>query len=470
MTRFKGRFISILMASALVFSFPASVYAEEAEAETEAVTEAADSEAESAAEEESSAIEVAVASSTRDGVEIPAYITLPENYDAEGSYPFVIMIHGHGGNHNEWGGYDAISDGLAASGVIVATLDFSGCGNSTESFQLNTMTNMKADVADVISYVLETYSVDESKIGAFGYSMGGRIVLEMILEETCSFATIELVAPAEDNEDLKNLFGGAEAWEEMKAAAQENGYVDFTTVYGQEQELSIEWFEDLEKYDGLAEQAAEKYTGNSLVIWATDDAAVSPSVSEEVAAILGSSIVNTYADGHSYSFYGSDDYTVSAVNSASVNYFVNEFFANMGATDGYVRDITEDGSLILTVTADELLESGYAYGDELTVMIDGTDYTVVFSEAAVDGEATDDGEAADGSETAVDSEAADDGEDAGGTEKLALYAEDGLLVLTSISGDFAADNGIAVNETAEDGSVEWYYSDPAAIPVTVSIQ
>ena len=52
-----------------------------------------------------------------------------------------------------------------------------GLRYNEESFQLNTMTNMKADVLDVIDYVCKNYAVDKTRIGAFGYSMGGRISL-----------------------------------------------------------------------------------------------------------------------------------------------------------------------------------------------------------------------------------------------------------------------------------------------------
>lgn len=85
-----------------------------------------------------------VPSTLREGAEIPAYITTPKGYKADGSFPFVVMIHGHGGNHNESDGFDKISNGLAEQGFVVATLDLPGCGKSKESFQLNTMTNMKA--------------------------------------------------------------------------------------------------------------------------------------------------------------------------------------------------------------------------------------------------------------------------------------------------------------------------------------
>ena len=83
-----------------------------------------------------------VPSTLREGAEIPAYITTPKGYKADGSFPFVVMIHGHGGNHNEFEGFDKISNGLAEQGFVVATLDLPGCGKSKESFQLSTMTNI----------------------------------------------------------------------------------------------------------------------------------------------------------------------------------------------------------------------------------------------------------------------------------------------------------------------------------------
>lgn len=384
--------------------------------------------------------EVAVASTTRTGAQIPAYVTLPVDYSADKTYPMVILCHGHGGNHNEWGGFDKITDGLARQGIIAVTLDYPGCGASTESFRLNTMTNMKADTLDVINYVLNTYKADKSNVGIFGYSMGGRITLELLAEKKFSFAAVELVAPAEDTEDLKGLFGGKEAWETMKAEARKNGYVSFTTIYGQEQELSSGWFADLEKYaDGLAEAAVKNYTGSSLVVYATNDEAVSPAVSAGVASVLGSAVVNTYADGHSYSFYGSDAYTVSATNESSVNFFAGELLGAKTGITGYVAAVEKYGNLDLTIPASALTKAGYAYGDIVTVTIGGKAYEMPFCTAYSD----------------VDQ----------GT--MVLRASGDTLIVAINMGDFATTNGIATKVTLEDKSIQWYYN--AGAPVTVSI-
>ena len=270
-----------------------------------------------------SALDVSVPSSSRSGVSIPAYLTLPADYDDTLSYPFVIMLHGHGGNHNEFGGYDPISDGLAENGYVVATLDFSGCGASTESFKLNTMTNMKSDIKDVVSYVSDNYNIDSERIGAFGYSMGGRLILELISEGYDVFSAVELVAPAEDLEDLKGLFGGHDNWEVLRAEAEENGYVDYTTIYAT-LPLSIEWFNDLEaNYDGLVEKAAPAFDIPVMVMWSLNDETVSPSVSENVADVLGALAVRLPFGGHQYGFYNTDPFVQNTTFHSSIGWFMD---------------------------------------------------------------------------------------------------------------------------------------------------
>lgn len=229
----------------------------------------------------------------------------------------------------------------------------------------------------------------------------------------------------------------------MKAKANEKGYAEFTTKYGQHQQLSKEWFADLEKYsDGLVEKAAENYTGDSLVIWATNDEAVSPSVSSAVATTLGSATLNTYADGHSYSFYGTTEYTISTVNNGSVNYFVNELKTNETRIHGYVQSIAKYGNLELTIPGSELDKAGFEYGDLLKITVDGKEFTVPYGTNYSD-------------------------VDQGST---ILRNSDGHLTLAINMGDFAGKNGIATKKTNEDKTYEWYYAAETNIPAVVTIE
>ncbi len=252
-------------------------------------------------------------------VQVPATVEIP---DGDGPFPMVVLAHGHGGSKDENIGFGAIAEALKAEGIASIRMDFSGCGESTESFQLNTLTNMKQDVLNAVAYLTDNYAIDTANVGLFGYSMGGRVALELLGENAYPFTAVALLAPANSTEDLKKLFGGTENWEVLKATAEENGYADFTTIYGQQQQLSKEWFEDLDKVSDPAATAAENYSGPALVIYAKDDEAVSPSVSAGVAAELLAEVVQATGDSHSYGFYSDKTDVLNTVVNGVASFFL----------------------------------------------------------------------------------------------------------------------------------------------------
>ena len=271
-------------------------------------------------------IETTTASTTREGVEIPTYVTLPADFDAEKEYPMAVCIHGHHGNHNEWGGYDAVTNGVAENGIIAVTLDFAGCGASTEGYENNAMPCMCADVLDVVNAMKAQYKI--SKIGVMGYSMGGRIVCQMMAEDMLIPDTIVFVAPAVAGDVMINACGGIDTWNEGKQYCTETGEMySFMGPYG-EQLLSLAYFEGIEAYgDELASLAAAKYQGNSLMICADNDTSVPVEDSLAVAELFGSTILRTNLCGHSYSFYGTDTAVNNALNAGIITFFTNELVA-----------------------------------------------------------------------------------------------------------------------------------------------
>jgi len=162
------------------------------------------------------------------GVQIPATVVVPDGVE---SYPLVVLIHGHGGSREENVGFAVVADALAAQGIATVRMDFPGCGESTESFQMNCQSNMKADVVAAIEYMKANYHV--TKIGLFGYSMGGRIALEMVAEGATPDA-ICLLAPA--TQAGNQILGDADSFEEMRAVAEKEGFIVYTTIYGQVQD------------------------------------------------------------------------------------------------------------------------------------------------------------------------------------------------------------------------------------------
>ena len=266
-------------------------------------------------------LEVGVESTTREA-SIPAYFLIPEGTPDS----VVVLIHGHHGNHNEWGGYDVVAKGLAENGILVAELDFPGCGASAEDYHLNAMSYMCNDVLDVINYAKDNYNV--TKVGAMGYSMGGRIVCQMLIEDMGEIDSIAFVAPAVSLADMVKMFGGQENYDMMKETIKgTDDMYPFPGAYG-EQLLSNEFFADLEKYgEDMAQMAAEKYDGKSLTIYSTDDFIVDPAVSQSAADAFGSTVITVSDLGHSYSFYGEDPTTVNALNTALVSFFTADLAA-----------------------------------------------------------------------------------------------------------------------------------------------
>jgi len=227
------------------------------------------------------------------GVQIPATIMLPQE-----CCPIVIFAHGHGGNRYERQGFPTIAEALARQGIGSIRVDFAGCGDSTEPFTDNCLTTMKEDVRSAIRVAKEELSA--SAIGLFGYSMGGRVVLELLAEGEEVQAVSMLAPAAETTALIKTIFHDFDA---MHETAKQEGFYPFT----QTEHLSPAWFEDMLRYDDPAAAAAKVYHGPSQVIWAQDDAAVLPHVCAHTAEVLSAQAVDASGRNHSYGFGAEDD-------------------------------------------------------------------------------------------------------------------------------------------------------------------
>ena len=259
------------------------------------------------------------------GVKVPATLVLPKG---EGPFPLVVILHGHGDSRNE-PGFVNVAFSLASQGIASFRMDFPGCGDSTEDFSLNTQSNMKQDVINGLTHVIHNYPIDTDNVGAFGYSMGGRLTLELIAEDSFRFKSIVLLAPAADTDNLRLLFGGRAGWDQLKKEAESStdGVAIFTTWYGRVERLSRQWFADLERYEGnsLATEAAGKFAGPSLVIYSINDEAVAPGVSEAVADVLKAQVVVAPAGGHNYGSNTNDKMILELVKTATTAFFMYSY-------------------------------------------------------------------------------------------------------------------------------------------------
>jgi len=110
---------------------------------------------------------------SRDGVDIPAYLTTPL---AAGPRPLVVMPHG-GPELRDSLDWDFFAQALAAQGWLVLQPNFRGSGSYGRSFvaagEGHWGDRMQDDIDDCVQHVLDSGRVDKSRVAIFGGSYGG---------------------------------------------------------------------------------------------------------------------------------------------------------------------------------------------------------------------------------------------------------------------------------------------------------
>jgi len=222
------------------------------------------------------------------GVEVPVTYVYPVAVHPH-RFPLVVMAHGHGGSRNESGSFTRVAEELGARGIASIRMDFPGCGDSTESFTKNNLGNMLEDIEASRVYAVARPEIDTDRVGLFGWSMGGRLVL-MLSERNDDFKAIATWAPAASPGagSMIRFLGGASQFAAMKARAARDGHVPFTTRWGQHQDLGLKFFTDMEKSNPL--RHLEQFRGSLLVVYGDKDDVVLPAAAESAIAAASHSV------------------------------------------------------------------------------------------------------------------------------------------------------------------------------------
>ncbi|UCF21191.1 MAG: prolyl oligopeptidase family serine peptidase [Gemmatimonadota bacterium] len=116
----------------------------------------------------------------RDGLEIPAYLTVPRGADRR-DLPLVVLPHGGPWARDIWG-YDPYTQFLANRGYAVLQPNFRGSTGYGKMF-LNAGNKewgtgaMQHDITDGVKYLIDQGIADPARIGIFGGSYGGYATL-----------------------------------------------------------------------------------------------------------------------------------------------------------------------------------------------------------------------------------------------------------------------------------------------------
>ncbi len=150
------------------------------------------------------------------GVAVPVSYVTPA-IGADERFPLVVMAHGHGGSRHEGGGYRLVAEAMAKNGIASIRMDFPGCGDSTESFTNNNLSNMLLDLQAARDYAASRPEIDDDRVGLLGYSMGGRLVA-LLAEMDPSYKVMAAWTPAVTDGAQRNIesLGGADAYNRLK--------------------------------------------------------------------------------------------------------------------------------------------------------------------------------------------------------------------------------------------------------------
>lgn len=114
----------------------------------------------------------------RDGMRIPAYLTLPEKIDSP--QPTIVMIHGGPTERDHWG-WDREVQILAGSGYVVFQPQFRGSDGFGRKFREAGYGQwglaMQDDITDGVEYLIKEGIADPKRIRIYGASYGGYAAL-----------------------------------------------------------------------------------------------------------------------------------------------------------------------------------------------------------------------------------------------------------------------------------------------------
>jgi len=161
---------------------------------------------------------------SRDGLTIHGYLTLPKGYSLETAKNLPVVINPHGGPwyRDEWG-YNPEVQFLANRGYAVFQMNFRGSTGYGRAFWEASFKqwgkNMQNDITDGVNWLIEKGIADKTRIAIYGASYGGYATLAGVT------FTPDLYAAAVDYVGVSNLFTFMETippyWETLLAMLHE---------------------------------------------------------------------------------------------------------------------------------------------------------------------------------------------------------------------------------------------------------
>ena len=144
----------------------------------------------------------------RDGLELPAFLTLPVGAEPK-DLPLVLAVHGGPWSHDSWG-YDPTVQFLADRGYVVLQVNFRGSlgyGRRHLTAALGELAGrMHDDLIDAVDWAVAQGYADPDRVGIYGGSYGGYSALVGVTFTPDRFAAaVDYVGPSDLVNFLRTL-------------------------------------------------------------------------------------------------------------------------------------------------------------------------------------------------------------------------------------------------------------------------
>ena len=141
-----------------------------------------------------------VSYTARDGVKIPAYLTVPPGVKAK-NLPLVVLPHGGPSSRDEWG-FDPLVQYIVANGYAVLQSNYRGSGGYGDDWEglggFRAWRQAVNDLTDGAKALIDDGTVDENRICVLGWSYGGYAALMSAVESQGLYKCVTSIAGVTD--------------------------------------------------------------------------------------------------------------------------------------------------------------------------------------------------------------------------------------------------------------------------------
>ena len=150
---------------------------------------------------------------TENGIILNAWMMKPSGFDPLRKYPVLFTLYGGPGSQtvlNSWGSASSWNQLFAQKDIIVVSVDNRGTGARGEEFKKCTYLQLgkfeNIDQIEAAKYLGSLPYIDKERIGIWGWSFGGYMVLSCVTKGADYFKTGVAVAPVTNWKYYDNIY------------------------------------------------------------------------------------------------------------------------------------------------------------------------------------------------------------------------------------------------------------------------